>query len=290
MKFSDAIYGAEEGGRYVSKSRLYKMLEREYDLVVDRVRATRPEDSSFFALADTVSAQSFRGNKVCHGWMGIRLRLSAGAPTSDLIIHVRMLDKTNQEQQISVGKVGINLIYAAYFYHKDPVRMIESLVDNVGSDRIEVNMIKVSGGFFDSYDNRLLALQLVKSNLTTAVMFAPSGEVVPAYDVLYKKDILMLRGSFRPVTRLNMDMAKCGQEQFATEPEVETDKTLLLTEITMANLTGGGDIEPSDFLSRVDVLAGTRLYHPHFEFPLLLRIARVLQPLYEAFDRSYIGY
>ena len=255
MKFSDAIYGVEDGGRYVSQSRLKKMLSKEYDLVVGRVAQTRPDGTRFFAIADTVAAQGFKGNRKCHGWMGIRLQLEAGAPTSDIIIHVRMLDRTNREQQIALGKVGINLIYAAYFYFDDPVRLVESLVDNVGSDRIEVDMIEVSGGYLDNYDNRLLALQLVKSELTDAVMFAPDGVVLNAADVLYKKDILVLRGSFRPVTHVNLDMAKCSRAQFATADGVDPEKIFFLTEITMANLKGGGKIETPDFLSRIDVLS-----------------------------------
>lgn len=254
MAFSDAIYGAEEGGRYVSRSRLHKMLKREFDLVVERVKNTRPKNSTFFAFSDTVAAKAFKSNRDCQGWMGIRLQLYPDAPPSEIVIHVRMLDESNHEQQVALGVLGVNLIYGAFFLYRNPEALIESLMDNLGPERIEIDMINFEGPYFEDVDNRLMALHLVKAGLTNAVLFAPSGEVLQPSDVLYKKNILIYRGSFRPVTLVNVDMIRCGQEQFAKECDTESERTVLLTEITMANLMNEGAVDAKDFLARVDIL------------------------------------
>jgi len=44
--------------------------------------------------------------------------------------------------------------------------------------------------------------------MTDAVMFGPDGNNLLPRTLLYKKNILALRGSFRPVTNVNMDMFK----------------------------------------------------------------------------------
>ncbi|MBJ7344663.1 MAG: hypothetical protein JHD09_05220, partial [Gemmataceae bacterium] len=54
MTVSDAIYGPCE--RYVSKQRLQSMLDREYDLLVERLDTKRGETTKFFAFANTVAA------------------------------------------------------------------------------------------------------------------------------------------------------------------------------------------------------------------------------------------
>jgi len=67
-------------------------------------------------------------------------------------------------------------------------------------------MIKLSGPAFDGVDERLMSLQLVEQGLTDAAMFTAAGEVVQPSEVLYKKPILVERGSFRPVTKLTLDL------------------------------------------------------------------------------------
>lgn len=254
MQFSDAIYGEEEHGRYVSRSRLEKMLEKEFRLLGERVRESRPKNSCFFAIADTVKAAGYKTRGHCHGWLGIRAQLYPGAPPSDIILHVRMLDNANRQQQYALGVLGVNLIYAAFTYYRNPEQLVESLVDNLEPGRIEINMINFRGPYFDEVDNRLMALHLVKSGMAGAIMFSPEGEVLPPSDVLYKKNCLLFRGSFRPITHVNMDMTKCGKEQFLGEDEIEEDRTVLLAELTMANLMNDGVIDTQDFLARVDML------------------------------------
>ncbi len=252
MTFSDAIYG--KAPRYVSRERLQTMLNHEYALLLERLSEKRGATTKFFVFADTVAAKSFKGNNDCHGWMGIRFQPEPGAEPSDVVLHVRMWDKDNLRQQEAIGIVGTNLIYAALYLRDDPEKFIASLADNVGSERIEIDMLKFSGPAFASVDNRLMSLHLVRHGLTNAVMFGPGGEVLQPSEVLYKKAILVERGSFRPVTHVNVDMLNCATAQFLQEPAVQGKQMVVLMEITMNNLLADGALDAHDFLSRVDLL------------------------------------
>jgi hypothetical protein len=253
MTFSDAIYG--KAPRYVSRERLALMVEHEYALLIERLAAQRGDRTTFFAFADTVSTKNFKGTNEAHGWMGIRFQAEPGGPPSDIVLHVRMWDKENVLQQQALGIVGTNLIYGAFYYRDDPRQFIESLLDNLSSDRIEVDMLKFSGPAFHHVDNRLMSLHLVHFGLTNAVMFSPSGDVLQPSEVLHKKAILVERGSFRPVTNVNVDMLNCATAQFVQEPLVKGKEVIVLMEITMNNLLAAGELDAHDFLSRVDLLS-----------------------------------
>src|SRR5690606_18834600 len=215
---------------------------------------SRGDRTAFFVFADTVAAKSFKGNNECHGWMGIRFQPEPGAEPSDIIIHVRMWDRDNLLQQQAIGIVGTNLVYGAFYYRNDPARLVASLVDNVGSERIEVDMLKFTGPEFAGIDNRLMSLKLVQYGLTNAVMFGPDGDVQQPSEVLRRKAIRVERGSFRPVPHVNVDMLNCACAQFLQEPAVKGKDIVVLMEITMNNLLAAGDLDPADFLSRVDLL------------------------------------
>lgn len=253
MAFSDAIYG--KAPRYVSRERLGLMLDHEYQLLNERLASARGSATTFFVFADTVAAKSFRGSNEAHGWMGIRFQTTPGGEPSEIVLHVRMWDKENILQQEALGIVGTNLIYGAFYYRDDPAKFIQSLLDNVGADRIEVDMLRFSGPAFRHVDNRLMSLHLVQFGLTNAVMFGTQGEVLQPSEVLYKKAILVERGSFRPVTHVNVDMLNCATAQFVQEPLVKGKEVVVLMEITMNNLLAAGEIDAQDFLSRVDLLA-----------------------------------
>ena len=252
MAFSDAIYG--KAPRYVSGERLALMLDREYELLLERLAVARGDRTTFFVFADTVSAKNYLGTNEAHGWMGVRFQTTPGGAPNDIFLHVRMWDKENVLQQQALGIVGTNLIYGAFYYFEEPKKLIESLLDNLTSARIEVDMLKFSGPAFKQVDNRLMSLHLVHFGLTNAVMFGPSGDVLQPSEVLYKKTILVERGSFRPVTHVNVDMLNCATAQFVQEPEVKGKDVVVLMEITMNNLLAAGELDAADFLSRVDIL------------------------------------
>ncbi|MBV8330607.1 MAG: TonB-dependent receptor [Verrucomicrobia bacterium] len=255
MKFSDAFYG--KSLRYVSKERLELMLGREYDLLVQRLDAQRGDRSTFFVFADTVAARSYKGTNECHGWMGVRFQTEPKGPTSEVVLHVRMLDKENLLQQQALGVIGVNLLYATFYLSQDEDGFVRSLLDFLGQDRIEVDMINFSGSNYANVDNRIMSLKLVENELTNAVMFNPNGEVNQPSEILYKKAIIVERGSFRPVTLVNEDMLRCALTQFTAEPGLNSADIVVLMEITMHNLLSGGNIDHKDFLARIDALAAT---------------------------------
>jgi hypothetical protein len=252
MVFSDAIYG--KAPRYVSRERLKLMLDHEYGLLVERLSAVRGERTNFFVFADTVATSNPSGANEAHGWLGIRFQSQPIGVPSEIILHVRMRDKDPILQQQALGIVGVNLIFGALYYRADPRKLIESLQDNLGTDRIEVDMLRFSGQSFENIDNRLMSLHLVECKLTNAVMFGQQGEVLQPSEVLHKKAIIVERGSFRPVTHVNVDMINCATAQFVQEPGVKGKEVIVLMEITMNNLLSEGALDAQDFLSRVDLL------------------------------------
>ena len=252
MTFSDAIYGA--CGRYVSRARLDSMLTHEYKLLIERLDEKVGGARTFFAFADTVAARSFRRHAESQGWMGVRFQKQPRTEPNEIIIHVRMLDPRNLQQQEAVGIVGVNLIHGAYFLTENPEALVESLVDDLAPGRIEVDMIRFTGPDFADVDDRIMALQLVTANLTNAALFRATGEIVNAADALYKKPLLVERGSFRPVTLLADDMLNCAKAMFMREEGVRDSEPEILMEITMKNLLASGELDLRDFLDRVDML------------------------------------
>lgn len=256
MKFSDTIYGKAK--RYVSKERLLQMLDHEYSLLLERLSENRGEETAFFVLANTIATASYSYHKPGHGWMGMRFQPSPGSPPNDILIHVRMLDPTPVAQQEAIGIVGVNFVWASLVYYHDIDQFIESLADNIEKSRIEIDMLEFVGPMFTRNDveNRVVSLKLVEKGLTNAVMFGPGGEILQPSEALYKKSVLVERGSFRPVTLVNVDMLKCAGAQFLQEKVVEPDNVMPLFEITMKNLLGSStEIDHADFLARVDSIS-----------------------------------
>lgn len=251
ITFSDAIYGPAD--RYVSRKRLQTMLDHEYDLLLERLDAKLGSERTFFCFADTVAARSFKQHSESHGWLGVRFQTQPRGEPSQIIIHVRMLDEANVDQQEALGVIGVNLLYGA-FYHSQPEKLISSLQENLTPGRIEVDMIKFSGRAFNRIDNRLMSLQLVSQGLTNAVMFTADGETVQPAEVFYKKAILVERGSFRPVTYATNDMLDGARRQFLKESGCSERELVVLMEMTLENLLSEGQLDHADFLARVDIL------------------------------------
>ncbi len=301
MKVSDAIYG--QCDRYVSRRRLEDMLKIEHELNLERLKETRGDTTAFFAFADTVSARNFQGTNECHGWMGIRFQAHPRDQDSQIILHVRMLDNENAAQQEALGIVGVNLLYGAFFLNHEPEKLLESLLDNLSTRRIEIDMIEFSGIAFRHVDNRVMSLRLVQMGLTNAAMFSASGEVLQPSEVLYKKPILIERGSFRPTTHVNIDMLRMAHDKFSQEPDVEDDQIVTLAEITMGRLRDNGQVDLKDFLARAETLAAcgmTVLISDYFEYyRLAAYLARYTKKkiaitmgagsLLELFDERYYG-
>ncbi len=255
MKVSDAIYGS--CSRYVCRERLEAMLDLEQALNRQRLSATRGADTGFFCFADTVSARNFHGTNECHGWLGMRFQRHPGAEDSTIVIHVRMLDVENAQQQDALGILGVNLVYGAFYLSQQPEQLVESLLDNLSTDRIEVDMIEFGGAGFEGIDNRIMSLKLVQLGLSGAAMFAADGRVLQPSEVLRKRALVVERGRFRPVTYVNLDLMDSAIRTFEGSGRADVAGCLPIMEITMHNLQQDGAVCLDDFISRADVLATT---------------------------------
>jgi hypothetical protein len=253
MTFSDAIYG--KSSRFVSRQRLGEMLDHEFGLLIERLDEKCGAERTFFAFADTVAARSYKTRNESHGWMGIRFQTSPRAQPNEIILHVRMLDDQNLEQQEALGIVGVNLIYGAYFLRKDPKAFIASLLDDLDCSRIEIDVIRFSGPDFAFLDNRIMCLELVTQGLAQAVLFRGDCDVIQAAEAFYHKPLIVERGSFRPLTNVANDMLECGHTMFMMEEDLNGENPEIVLEITMKHLMRSGQVDLQDFLDRVDMLA-----------------------------------
>ncbi|CAM4035765.1 TonB-dependent receptor [Gillisia hiemivivida] len=252
--FSDAIYGVEDDKRYVTEARLKKMLSYEINLIEDRISRDKHPNKLFFSYANTVATIDFAKKYKGHGWIGIRYQVDPNEDYNEISLHIRFHENDARLQQNTLGILGVNLIYGAYYKYDNPKKLLRYLYDHIDKDQIEIDTINFSGPRFEKVDNRLMSLQLVKNGMTDAVMFAPDGNNILPARILYKKNILALRGSFRPVTKVNMDMYKRSLELFIQENKVEEENTEVIFEITLSNLRAEGEIDERDFMDRAELL------------------------------------
>jgi hypothetical protein len=259
MTFSDAIYGAQKGRRYVSEARLITMLEKEYGLLIERLAEMRGDKTTFFAFSDTISALNYHKTNEGHGWMGVRFQLEPNGGYNDVVIHVKLMDNDNVLQQNAVGVLGVNLIYACFYYNAHPNIFLLSLMDNLAKDAIQIDMIRFEGPGFATVDNRLMSLHLVKYGFSDTALFGPDGNNMQPSEVLHKKHIVVIRGRFRPVINVHLDMLNTGVKQFLQEPDVDHENVVVIAELTLQALKERdadptAEIDEKDFLDRVDIL------------------------------------
>lgn len=253
--FSDAIYGIENDRRYVTQARLTKMLDHEISLIESRLSREEHPNKLFFSYANTVTTIDFAKRYKGHGWVGIKFQVKPNQDYNQIILHIRFKENDARLQQETLGKLGTNLIYGAFYKYNVPRKLLRYLYDHLDKDQIEIDMINFSGPVFKDVDNRLMSLQLIKNGMTEAVMFAPDGNNVLPAAVLYKKNILAFRGSFRPVTKVNVDMYQKSFEMFKKENRVDPDRTKVVFELTLSNLKADkGEIDEQDFMDRARIL------------------------------------
>lgn len=251
MKVSDSMYG--EAKRYVCEERLLTMIDTEYATMQKRLPG-KYRESRFFAFCNTVESLNYHKTNQGHGWVGLKFQLNLGAEPNDVILHVKMHDNSHKAQQEALGILGVNLIYACYFHNSDLNEFLNSLVHRLPRDRMEIDMLRVSGPDFEDVDNRIIALNLVKRGITDATMFDLSGSVLQPASALYKKNILLMRGRFRPVTKVHIDMIERGKEQFLNEEGMKEENVRVIFELTLKDLTADGKISDKDFVDRAELL------------------------------------
>ena len=267
MQVSDAVYG--KASRYVSRERLEQMLHKEYDLLDSRLGAKRSKENQFLSYAATVTARSYKQKNECHGWIGILVQLFPGSPPSEIILHVRMLDETNFEQCEALGILGVNLVHGAYHSFTNPKKLIDGLQDGLKTDRLEIDMINFSGPCFEHIDNRLINLHLIRSWSCRAVMFSPDRTSLVPGSILRKDNTLVIRGSFKPPTKVTVDMIEGAKHQLIQEEGIDPDSIHVVTELSLNESPNGDVSSDEDFLARVDLmnaLGYTVLVSDYFRF------------------------
>jgi hypothetical protein len=235
MTFSDSIYGEEVSGRYVSESRLNKMLDHEFRLLTERLTGEKYQSRRLFAFANTVTTLNFNKNNDPHGWIGIRFQHQIDAEPSSLIFHVRLLDSDNTLQQAVIGVLGVNLVFAAYYYKDDVQTMIESLADNLSSGAVEIDLVKVDGPAFEGVNERLINLYLIAKGFSKAAIFNPQGIPYQSKDFLYKKNIMILRTKFRQKSNPNFDLFNRAVDLFKNLTQSQDEHLVVMIEIPMRN-------------------------------------------------------
>ncbi len=283
MTFSDAIYGPAE--RYVSQERLNEMLEHEYDLIIERLQMKRGEETRFFVFANTVATKSFKSKREGHAWTGVRFQTRPDGPANDFLLHYRLLDSETLQQQEAIGIMGVNLAHAAYKYWNNLDMLLDSLMDGVTQERVEIDMFKMSGEDVQHHDNRIASLKMVQKGICKAAVFSPGGGVEQPSDVFYKRSVLLERGFFRPVTKVNIDMMEKARARFLQEEALEGSRPIEVLEITMNNLLTAGEVDHADFLARVDAICATKKH------VIISDIAEFykLQHYLERYTREMIG-
>lgn len=264
MVFSNSIYGEEESGRYVSESRLDKMIQHEFGLLSERLCGPKYAKKTFFAFADTVTTLNFNKTNDPHGWLGIRFQLSPGGEPNDIVFHVRLLDSDSNLQQNVLGILGVNLVYAAYYYHDDVQSMIESLVDNLAVGSVEIDLISLSGPEFKNANDRLVNLYLIAKGFSGAAIFDKNGHARQSKDVLYKKDVMILRTKFGQKSTPNFDLFNKAVEQFKQTQKVNDKNIIVMIEVLMTNfLEDKSELSNEDlekFAKRAEELCATGNY------------------------------
>lgn len=246
MTFSDAIYGAEASGRYVSQNRLIKMLDHEFGLLVERLSGEKYDHRTFFAFADTVTTLNFKRTNEPHGWIGIRFQTEPNGLPNEIFFHVRLLDTDVNMQQRVLGIIGVNLVYAAFYHFNDPKLMIESLADNLTVGSVEIDLISVKGPAFGQVDNILLNLYLIMKDFSAAAIFDQDGHPRQSKDILYKKDIMILRTKYGQKSNPNFNLFNKAIEQFVKTNQVEKDNLGVMIEVLLTNVLTDDHETPDD--------------------------------------------
>jgi hypothetical protein len=229
MTFSDAIYG--KAGRYVSQERLVAMLAHEYALLVERLAAARGTDTRFFVFADTVAARNYAGTNECHGWMGLRFQAVPGGEPNDVLLHVNMMDATNHLQQEALGTLGVNLVYAAFHDREPPDQLLRSIFFGLSLDRLEIDVVVLTGEVFRDVDSRRLGVRLVREGLANVIVVADDGRLVAPSEFLRKRSIVVERRRLDAPSEARGDSLAAAARALASEQHGAAQPPLRLFEI-----------------------------------------------------------
>lgn len=285
MTVSDSIYGKAD--RYVSEARLQKMLNHEYSLLKERL-GEHDNKRCFFVLANTVAL--FSGDKKSHGWMGVRIESEEQPGYTDIILHINLNDRTRLQQQETLGRLGVNLLYTASYTSLEGEDFLPSLIDEISLHSVEVNIAIVkhsenslknkktqatTSNQLSSSKNQILNLEIVRQGLSPAALFSPQGEVLQASDCLFEKPIIVQRGTFRPITTTNEQLIIQGRKQFFSSYKIKKESLFTLMEISIDKNADSKDIQ--DMRERIEILGSLGYYTLVTQFKLDYELKKYLR-------------
>lgn len=258
MTYSDIIYGKEKSGRYVCESRVHKMLDREYAKLIDRLAPIRGAQTCFFAFADTVATASEGSKKNSHGWMGVKFQHKTNAPPSEIILHVRLLDKHRLQQQETLSVVGVNLLHSSFYSNHDPNLFIDALFDQIKHGSIGVDAIHFKGDAFKNLNEIHLNLLMIEKGWSDAIYINEDGHVQNPSDALWAKNILIQRAFYNPVTNTHLDIAEKGQKHFAKEFGLKNTEVTTLFEFTLNNRLKNTKVPVEEAIKKVEMISSLK--------------------------------
>jgi hypothetical protein len=258
---SDDTYGA--GTRYVSKERLLAMLDHEYQLLLARLAKDRGAHTRFFVFADTIATRNYQGTNEQHGWLGVRFQAEQDGQPNQILLHINLGDPTAQLQQQAIGTLGVNLIYAAYHQRSSPADFLAGLFDDLSIERLEIDVLELSGPVFAGADSRLWCLDLLRTGMCHALVFNSNGDsngdskaqVVEGATPLHKRPLIVqrtLRGHPGPSADEAFQVAR---QNFLAE-EISFDREpLAVIEVNTQHLDGPAASDNAELLVLIEQLA-----------------------------------
>ncbi len=144
MSVSDSLDGRAR--HEVSWERLEAMLRLEFAQSLERLGPSPGDAKRFFAFANTKTDQAVTGNpaKDAAG-SGSNFSPVPARSRRPSSFSAHLLDSTTQYQQDALGVLGVNLIHGAFLRRASVADLIDSLMDDLWRQRIEIDTIKLSG-------------------------------------------------------------------------------------------------------------------------------------------------
>jgi hypothetical protein len=271
---SDDTYGA--GTRYVSKERLLAMLDYEYQLLLSRLGPSRGARSHFFVFADTVSARNYQGTNEQHGWLGFRFQSEPGGDPNQVLLHINLGDSTADLQQEAVGLLGVNLVYAAFHQRSSAEVFLSGLFDELSMDRIEIDVLELSGSAFSGSDSRVFCLELLRRCMSHAIVFDSKARAVEPSSALRKRALIVLRSTYSHPELFDPELLRRSQQQLLSEGTPLQRQPAFVLEMTVRDASGLEAFDEADVSARIDQLAslGSVIVTDYFETYRLVHYLR----------------
>jgi hypothetical protein len=250
---SDDTYGA--GTRYVSKERLVAMLDHEYQLLLDRLAKERGDRSRFFVFADTVATRNYQGTNEQHGWLGLRFQAEPGGQPNQILMHINMKDSTALLQQQAIGFLGVNLIYAAYHQRSSAETFLTGLFEDLTPERIEIDVLELTGPVFAGTDSRLWSLELLRRGVAEALVFDSHAQLAEPSTPLRKRPLILERVALNELSLFAGEPLEAARKQYLAEGQKTDREPAILLELSMQRAGEAAGHSNSEMLAGVEKLA-----------------------------------